>query len=167
MSNYCVPCCTSCLLVLAECRRLVRVSKGLRCIIVSTERDIALSSDVVQDSTVFVLKVSDERTAGRGWGGVFLVFSFFFFNCGFSFQIKINLYWPHTGYSTCCSLHIYSSTLWFPILFEHWLSSTGYPDLVILKSSYPDQIDPIRCCFKKLAPKVSWITWSRIAKKDY
>ncbi len=41
--------------------------------------------------TVFVLYVSDERTAGRGWGGVFLVFSFFKM-CGFSFQIKINLY---------------------------------------------------------------------------
>uniref|UniRef100_A0A4W6G2J2 NACHT domain-containing protein n=1 Tax=Lates calcarifer TaxID=8187 RepID=A0A4W6G2J2_LATCA len=46
-SNYCVPCCTSCLLVLAECRRLVRVSKGLRCITVSIERDIALGSDAL------------------------------------------------------------------------------------------------------------------------
>lgn len=62
MSNYCIPCCTSCLLILAECRRLVRVSKGLRCIIVSTERDIALSSDVVQDNT------------GKGYVACFLWF---------------------------------------------------------------------------------------------
>jgi len=52
----------SCLLVLAECRRLVRVSKRLRCIIVSTERDIALSSDVVQDNT------------GKGYVACFLWF---------------------------------------------------------------------------------------------
>jgi len=35
---------------------------------------------------------------------------------------------------------------------------------VILKNSYPDQIDPIRCCFEKglaTGSKVNWITWSR------
>jgi len=31
--------------------------------------------------------------------------------------------------------------------------STGYPDLVVQKSSYPDQIDPVRCGFKNLAQK--------------
>lgn len=61
VSNCCVPCCTSCLLILAECRRLVRVSKGLRCIIVSTERDIVFGSDVVQDNT------------GKGWVGLSVV----------------------------------------------------------------------------------------------